>query len=230
MIRSVLLCLAVSVALGAAACSPGATADKDAVEATGKAGMKVDLAERVSSNTYRNTAFGITVTAPDGWYVPDNEMTRKIMEAGADIVTADQKGAAKAAMDASVARTVSIFSFLKHEPGSPQSDDAGIAAVAEDVSIVPSVTRGRDYFFHAKNALKATSVVFEETAPYSTRKIGGQDFDRMDLKLTVMGNTAMQRYFAAKRGKHMILFIQSYTNEADLPVLDKVLDSIKLDW
>jgi hypothetical protein len=217
-------------ALLLAACGPTAVADKDAIPATAKEGVKAGLSEKVGPNIYHNEAYGITATAPDGWYVPDNEMTRKMADAGADIITAEQKGVTKAAMQASVARTVTIFSFMKYAPGTPKYDGCAVMALAENVSILPGIQRGTDYFFHAKNALKMTNVGFEETGPYTIHKIGGRDFDRMDIKVTVSGKTVMQRYHAAKHGEHMVVFIQSYTDEADIPALDKVLDSIKLDW
>ena len=42
--------------------------------------------------------------------------------------------------------------------------------------------------------------------------------------------TAHQRYIAARHGDEVVGFIQSYVDENDLPALDSVIASIKLDW
>jgi len=60
--------------------------------------------------------------------------------------------------------------------------------------------------------------------------IDGHSFERMDLEMGAAGASVTQRYFAARHGVEMVAFIQSYRTEEELALLDKVLDSIKLDW
>ena len=217
MIRSAMMALALGAAMaGAAACSPG--------------GATEVAAEKVSENTYVTKQFGMTAAAPEGWYVMDSEVTEKLMDLGKEITTADFDSRTKAAMESSMNRTTNIFGFLKYAPGAPRDDGAAIMALAEDVSIAPGIERGSDYFFHMRKLLEQPGSNTQINGDYTTVDIGGHSFDRMDVTMTTMGVPVQQRYFAARHGKHVIAFIQSYVTDEDLATLDGVLKSVKLDW
>lgn len=201
-----------------------------ALAATGSACSPAAASREVDKNTYVSEKFGITATAPEGWYVMDSDVTKKLMDVGLNVSTAGADAQTKAAMDASLDRASNIFGFLKHPPGAPVEETAGIMAVAEDVSIAPGVTRGSDYFFHMRKLFERTGQDVQIADSYTTVDIGGQSFDRMDLTMTMMGHTASQRYFAARHANDIIAFIQSYSSPEDLATLDAVLKSIKLAW
>jgi hypothetical protein len=220
MLKTVLTYLAVSVALGAAACSP-----KPAAE-----GAKPELAEKVSPNTYRNGAVGLTVTAPEGWYVADSAFTEKLMDVGKQVSTSSMDAREKAQVDASLARSANIFTFFQHPPGPAMEANAGIMALTENIGAMPGITKGRDYFFHARKVLQQAGVPTKIAEGYSSRKIGGQEFDRMDVLMGAPEIAVSQRYFAARHNDYVMVIIQSYKSDEELAALDKVLDSIKLDW
>jgi hypothetical protein len=223
MIKQTLTPIALAAVMVAAGCGPnGAPA--------GGGSNTADLAQPISKNTYQNKPFGITITAPDGWYVADNEMTRQIMDVGKQLTTDGQNAQTKAAMEASLARSSNLFTFLKHAPGTPVDSNPGILGISEDVSVAPGVERGSDYFFHMRKTLDASGADYDVVGDYETRKIGGQDFDRLEIVLRTMGAAASQRYYAARHGKDMVVFIQSYNAPEDLAALDGVLDSVELDW
>ncbi|MDP3740646.1 MAG: hypothetical protein Q8R02_24885 [Hyphomonadaceae bacterium] len=227
MFKSLKLPVMCAAMLAAANCSP----QTDGIAASiGAPASKAPLVEEISENTYFNKPFGVTVTAPDGWFVMDTEQTGKLMDAGKEIITAGQDVRTKAAMEMSVKRTDNIFSFFKYAPGAPVDDNAAIMSIAEDVGMLPGIASGKDYFFHAKRMLDQTNTEYKVIGDYQLRKIGGRDFDEMDIKMISMGVEVSMRYFAAKRGDDVVLFIQTYRSESDLPELDKILDSIKLDW
>jgi hypothetical protein len=237
MIRSALTALAISASLMAlSACDQSGNIPATSAE-TKQAAIggvsKTDLAEKTSENTYVAKRYGMTATAPDGWYIMDSDITQKLMDVGKALTTADMEAQQKTAMEMSISRTTNIFGFMKFEPGAPRQDGASVMAMAEDISVAPGVKRGSDYFFHLKNVFKQTAADMEIADGYTEVTIGGQSFDRLDLIVKVpdgSGLVAHQRYFATRHGDDMICFIQTYVDEADLPTLDAILASIKLDW
>jgi hypothetical protein len=188
------------------------------------------LAQKLDENTYVNAQFALTVTAPEGWFVADSELTQGVMDAGKDLMTADTDARTKAMIEASLKRSRNIFAFMQHPPGAPVDSNASIMAVAENASFTPGIKTGRDYFFHMKKLMEQTSAAAEVVGEYKSRKIGGQSFDRMDLKMTVMGQPVLQRVYAARHDEWVVILIQAYQTDEQLAELDKVLDSVKLDW
>lgn len=210
-----------------AACGPDGTSPAE----TAKAGSeKPGAATAIGKDTYQNKMLGLTITAPEGWYVAPSDMMEKMMAAGTDLTTSNMDAVTKAAVQGSVQRTASIFTFAAHEPGSTVDYTAAIMGVTEDISIMPGIKRGSDYFFHARKMMEQSAVPTQIAPDYSTRRIGGQEFDRMDVEMGDPGMTVTQRYFAARHGDLIFAIIQSYRTPEELAVLDKVLDSIKLDW
>lgn len=189
-----------------------------------------DVATQVGDNTYRIAVADMTITAPEGWYVADTGMMSKLMDAGKDASTATMDASLKAAVEGAMKRTTSLFSFMEVPPGSPREYIPALIGVSEDVSMLPGVVRGRDYFFHARRVMEQAAVPTVIATDYVERTIGGKSFDRMDVEMGAPGQTVNQRYFAARHGGVVVAFIQSYRTEEELAVLDRALDSIKLDW
>lgn len=218
---------AASLTLAIAACSPpvGAGAKDKA-----GGGPKQDLAAAVGKNVYRNEQFGLTITAPEGWYVADSEVTKQLMEVGADVSLANQSAAKRDALKASVQRSTNIFSFFRHPPGTPTESNPGLLGMAENVGMEPGITSGRDYFFHARKVLEMGAVPTKIAPDYNQRTIGGQKFDRMDVVMGEASQAIQERYFAARHGASMVVLIEAYRTDEELAELDRVLDSIKLDW
>jgi len=132
--------------------------------------------------------------------------------------------------EASKQTTSSIFMMFKDPPGTPVEFNPSVIGVAESVLMSPGVKSGKDYFFHARKVMEQSSIAPEIIGDYSTRKIGGQMFDRMETRLDANGITVNQRLYAAKHDNHIILIVQSYKDETQEKETAAVLDSIRLDW
>ena len=215
MIKSILTCAALCAAMLATGCNRDAGAS--------------GVAEKVSENTYRNAAFGLTVTAPDTWFVMDNQQTEKLMEAGTDMATAGNDKL-KAIADASKQATSNIFTFFKHPVGTPVEFNPSVIGVAENLMMAPGVKTGRDYFFHARKLMEQSSVPIEILGDYTTTKIGGQAFDRMDVRMNANGVSVNQSYYAARHDNFVVVIIQSYQNDAERKETMSVIETIRLDW
>ena len=209
-------------ALAVPACSPKA----------GGAGEKgaATLAAPIDKNTYVNEQFGLTITAPEGWYVMDSAVTKRLMDVGLEMSTSEMDARAKAAVKASADNGSNLFGFMKYAPGKPVESNPGILGVAEDVTVAPGIERGSDYLFHVKTLLGQTGMQANIAEGFQTIKIDGKDFDRMDMEIVSMGRTMFQRYYAARHGNNVVSFIQTYQSPEELAELDKVLQSVKLKW
>ncbi len=192
-----------------------------------RASDKKAFAEAISENAVRSAKFGITAEKPKDWFVLSEELQDAIVDQGAKVATRGNDAAA-GAVEAGMARTTQIFGIFKHEPGSPVEFNPNVFAIAENVSIAPGVKTGSDYFFQFKKLAASMNAQYDfkdETAV----TIGGREFAKLDLTMTVAGQSADQSYYAARDGDEMILFIQNYKTDAERAETDAVIKSIRFD-
>jgi hypothetical protein len=96
------------------------------------------------------------------------------------------------------------------------------------VKIAPGVKTGADYFYQFKKLAAQTNAQYDfkdETAV----KLGGKDFTRLDLTMTIAGQSADQSYYAARMGDEMIIFIQSYKTDAERDETGAIVESVRFD-
>jgi hypothetical protein len=230
--KRILTALAATLALAAVpGCGPNAAPEADAAApAAAAGGVRTVAPEAVGPNTYSIAAHGMTITAPEGWYVADTALMEKLMAVGKDVTTSNMDSSTKAAIDNSLSRAGSLFTFMEVPPGTPRDYIPAIMGVSEDVSMMPGLSRGSDYHFHARKLMEQSPIPTTIAETYTERMIGGQSFDRMDIRMGPPGKEILQRMYAARHGNQVVAIIQSYKTDEELAALDKVLDSIKLDW
>lgn len=172
---------------------------------------------------------GVTVTKPDDWYQMSDQDTGRLMQRGMEVAAGDDKVMARA-MDASRARTLALFAVLQFPPGAPVPFNPSLLGNAENISELPGIKRGADYFFHVKRTLSMSGLAYEivsEPAPYT---IDGQSFDRAELRMEVNGTTVEQAIYLARHGDYMVSIVQSWSGDDQRATTQAVLDGIKLDW
>jgi hypothetical protein len=212
-------------------CGPNVSREADAASPAIAAGaIKVEAPTAVGPNTYTIASQGMTITAPEGWYVADTDLMAKLMEVGKDVTTSNMDSGTKAFVDNSMARAGSLFTFMEVPPGTPREYIPAIMGVSEDVSMMPGLSRGSDYHFHARRLMEQSPIPTTISDTYTERMIGGKSFDRMDIKIGPPGREVSQRMYAARNGNYVVGIIQSYRTDEELAKLDEVLDSITLDW
>lgn len=223
----------IAVALGVlSACGPdGGAPVKSSAQAAAEVSARVPgVATQTSANTYENTEIGLTITAPEGWYVADSASMRSVLKRGAEALTQNMSAADRAGAEVSVNRTGTIFSFSSSPPGAPADSSAQLMGLTEDVRLTPGIKRGSDYLFHVRRSMMLSAMQPKIEDGYVTRKIDGQEFDQMSASADVGGRHVMQRYLAAPHAGMVFTIIQTYQDEKGLAELDKVLDGIKLAW
>ncbi len=190
---------------------------------------KSTVTTEVGANTFRNDYFGLTVTKPGDWFAASSEVIDQVMGLGSEIASSGNDDLKKV-LDASLKRNHSIFMFSKYELGSPVPLNPNIIGIAENVSILPGVKTGEDYFFHVKKMMGQTGLNIEFADGYKQRDIGGVTFDSMDLTMTMNGVTIKETYYAARHDDFMIAIIDIYGADEFKDATSKIIDSIKLDW
>ena len=220
-VKAIPCLMATTLVLAALVASPEAAPDQFSTAAS----------EKVGENTYRIASQGLTVTAPTGWRVVEGDSLSDLLVDADNIVGAGKNAPSKTIRTMVANQTSGLFTF--HQP-LPDSHDgfmpATITGIAENLLLAPGIGSGKDYLLHMKPQLERSPIPMVVEGEFSSRTIGGQSFDRMDVVMVTLPDILRQRHYAAVHGRNVVVFIQSYKTDEDLAVLDKVLDSIKLDW
>jgi len=179
-------------------------------------------AGRVADSTYFNDYFGLQLMIPQGWTVHDAETNKKIMEAGKDIVKADN-AAQQAAYDASVQRTLTLLTIT---PGSTlASSTSGFQCMAERL---PGALSARDYLTLVKSLLMKTGKVVEFERDIYTEMIDGVEFAGIQTVIKYPEGALKQKYRVTIRKGFALGFINTYADEESGAALDKIIKAIKL--
>lgn len=172
---------------------------------------------------------GITVTEPDSWHRLSDRDAETVMDRGVDMAVGDDP-ALQRAMESARNRALAIFAVFEHPPGAPVAFNPSVLANAENITGLPGIQRGADYFFHVRRTLSASGLSYEivaEPAPYA---IDGQSFDRAELQININGIDVKQAIYLARHGDYMVSIVQSWSSDEQKAATQAVLDSIKLDW
>lgn len=182
----------------------------------------------VENSTYRNDYFGLSVKLPSEWSVQDKETQQKLMDLGRKMVEGDDKNL-KAVIKASEMQTVNLFAAFKHPIGTPVPYNPNIMCLAERVSHMPGIKRGKDYHFHSKRLLELSQVEVSFPKEVSTEELGGHDFDVMYVESLITGMTIRQKHYATIMKGYALVFAVSFTNGEEESTLDNVLSSVTFE-
>jgi hypothetical protein len=191
-----------------------------------KASDEIDFGS-VKNSVYHNEYFGLTVTLPSEWSVQDAEARRQIMDKGGKIFAGDDRNL-KAVLKAGEMQSVNLFAACKHPIGTPVPSNPNIMCVAERVSQMPGIKRGKDYLFHAKKLLESGQMRFSFPSEMSTESVGGQDFDVMHVETSMAGMTIRQKYYATIMKGYALTFTVSFTTDEEESALQDILKSVTI--
>jgi len=180
----------------------------------------------IEEGVYRNDYFNLSIKVPENWAVQSQAAQQQLMETGTSLLSGEDENL-KAAMKESQKQTINLFSFFKYEQGSPVAFNPSILSIAEKMSHMPGVKRGSDYHFHAKELLLAGQVNYEFPNEIFTQELSGVSFDVMPGQVTFGNRTVYQNYYATRIKDYVLLFILSYTSDAELEELNQILESIE---
>ena len=179
----------------------------------------------IENSVYKNDYFGLTLTIPENWSVPNQESRQQLMKIEKEVIAGEDENL-KAVMNAAELQSVNLLFLSKHPLGSPVAFNPNIVSVAEKIQHMPGIKRGKDYLYHSKILLESTKLDVSFPEEISTVTLGGVEFDVMYVHMTVLGNTVKQEYFATIKKGYALTLILSYLTDEDKADLVKVLDSI----
>jgi hypothetical protein len=179
----------------------------------------------LSSSTYSNKYFGLTVMLPEGWAVQDHQAQQKMMKLGGEMIAGGDKNL-QALVKASEPQTVNLFAAFAHPVGAPVAFNPSIVCVAERLDQLPGIKRGSDYLFHMRRALEAGQVKVAFPKDVWSERLGGREFDVMFIEMTVGATTIRQRYYVLVHKGYALGFVASASTSDEETQLKRVMESV----
>lgn len=175
----------------------------------------------VSGRTYRNIEFGFEVTFPITWLIPGDDFEAEMKKAGFDLSLSPPPGVTgvdRARMNKALQQVSILLTAYRSMPGS--IDNAIVRISTEDLSTSPQIRDAVDYFDAMRAQFKAMKLPpdfkYSET---QAEQLGKKQFGFLDSS----SSAGKKRLYATVRNGHALLFSISYTQDADLQVLRRVL-------
>jgi hypothetical protein len=184
----------------------------------------------ITDSTYKNDYFGMRLMIPAGWTIYDAQGRRVLIEQGRQQFTNNEKSV-QDQLDAGISRTVNLLTISK-----PAEDGSGIenAIFVCGAEFVPrtassATATSHDYLAEVKRLLGLTKIPYKLEDPVRSEKINGIDFAVLIVSSESPRGKVRQKYYAIMKKGYAIYFISTYINEADLAVMDKLMNSIKFE-
>ena len=193
---------------------PSESKDADATPAAGDGVFE--------GRRYENAFFGLTVTVPDGWYLPSADDFERVMAAGAKL--AGQTAAPAAVGDET--EDAKLFSIFRHSPQSDGTSNPCLIAVAESVGSEGEDNASRDCLKQLNRSLKEGPLDWATDGLIVTEEIGGVSFCSMQGRLSDGSHFVDQTYYVTIRKEYAVCFVLSYTDEEQRGELEEILSMV----
>ncbi len=188
---------------------------------------KSAITTSADNKTYRNELFGLVVEKPEGWYSQSAKEILAMYKQGNQVLSGNNENM-KTMIDAALAKTLTLFSFFQYPPGTPGKMNANIVSTAENTSLYPGIKTGCDYLYHAKKSLESSQLNMKFSEKCDAETISGQTFGHYKVTIEVGKTIVYQDYYACKKGEHILSFIKTYSDEASMGMIDKILGTVKV--
>lgn len=181
----------------------------------------------IANGVYTNDYFNMSIKVPDNWIVQSQAAQQELMKTGSNLISGEDKNL-KAILNEAEKQTVNMFLFFKFEQGTAVPFNPSIISIAERMSHMPGVKRGSDYHFHAKKLLESGQLEYEFPNEIYTKVISGVSFDVMPVQITINNLTVYQEYYAARIKDYVLMFILSYSSDAEIDELNTIVSGLKI--
>jgi hypothetical protein len=194
---------------------------------TKKASDEIDFGT-INNSVYHNNFFGLNVPLPKEWSLQDQTEQRRLMKAGAKLVSGDDKNM-EAMVKASELQSVNLFAIFEHPVGSPVPYNPSVISIAESVQHAPGIKSGRDYHYQAKKVLEGGQLEVSFPKDIYTQQLGGVDFDVMETQIKARGLVIRQKYYATIIKGYALCMVTSFTSDEEDASLQKILTGLSFD-
>jgi hypothetical protein len=185
------------------------------------------LTKSIDGKTYLNQFFKLTVEKPEGWYAQNSEELLALMKRGSDLVAGDDKNF-RAALDASLKSSITIFFFSEVPPGTPGKPNPNLVSIAENITASPGIKNGCDYIALAKEIVNKSQIKIDFEDKCESKIVNGTEFKIVNAQINVGDRKIKQRYFALIKDSHAISVIQTFFDPESEAKVNQVLNSIKI--
>jgi hypothetical protein len=176
----------------------------------------------VSGRTYTNSTFGIDITFPDTWLIPDSDFEAYMKKQGFDLSLKAPDSlppSSKTIVDQAIKRVHILVTAYRSMPGA--ADNAIVRISVEDLTANPQIKDAVDYF----DAIRSMYGTMKLPADFKysetqAEKLGSKQFGFLDVTSTA----GKKRMYATMRGRYAIMFTLSYSKSEDLEILRQVLE------
>ncbi len=181
----------------------------------------VNFLGNIENHVYKNSFFGLQMSIPQSWIVVDQETTAATSKVGLDMFKSKNEKNNRALQD-SVNNEVALLNVAKKPIGS-----LGNAVFMMATRKQPSAAVTPSMLAEATKSALATSPGLKLTQGLRLRTIAGKQFALLDYTVTANGQTASIKFFATMVRNYSLTFSLSCADEADLPELQKIVESMK---
>jgi hypothetical protein len=189
-----------------------------------KAPDKIDFGS-VAGSVYQNKYLGFMLTAPPTWSFQNQDAQREAMRKGQALVSGGDKNLS-ALMDAAKLQTVNLFAVSKFPLGAAVTYNPALIAAAEYVGNLPGIQRGKDYLFHARQGLQATTMQVSFPRDMYTVELGKVSFDVMEVEIALLGKKVREKFYSTIRRGYALFFVMAFTNDDDESTERRSLETI----
>lgn len=190
--------------------------------ACGGKDKKVDLGV-TGAGTYTNDYFGVSLNFPKDWDVQDAEGMNELAEAGKELIAGDD-AKKKKQLDLAEAKTLNLLVVSQYPLGGEELG-ASFMSVAEKVSKLQGIESGKDYLEASKKLMEQSGVPYEYHE-ITTAKVGGKDFDVMQVTLDAGDFVVTQDYYSTLIEGYAFNFISTYVDDASKASIDEIVQSV----
>lgn len=181
-----------------------------------------------TGDIWRVEYFGFNVTKPGDWYAMDSALASEVLFAAGNMATHGNNALQGAAKE-SEKNTQPLFVFFQFPYGKPVESNPSVLGISESLRLTPGIESGADVLKSAKMIMTQTNIAYTFEDEIETVQIDGAPFDRMDVTISALGQSAKQSYYARVIDGYAVTFIQSWLTPEEKALTDEVISSIRFD-
>ena len=176
---------------------------------------------KVDGKTYTNSTFGFEVVFPDTWLIPGDDFEGFMKGKGYDlrVKVKSTDPQAKANIKRFEKQVTLLLTAYRSMPGTPNN---GIVLISvEDLADNPKIKDAVDYFDVMRSQIMTMKLPPDfKYSEVQAEKLGAMQFGYLETS----SSAGKKRMYATVRGGYAIMFTLSYSADADLVTMRRILE------
>jgi hypothetical protein len=187
-------------------------------------GKKLDYG-KLEGSIYTNDFFNMQLTVPPQWVVNGDEVKKRMLATGQEIVKSDDARTERAIKNAAD-RTFQLLTLSRVAMGTAPLNSS-FTCVAEEIPESTGVTQGDQYLNKMKESFKYSSLPLRVERDTYSEMIGGTQFFGLSVVAKIGTLEVPQTYHAYVTHGYALLFIGTLFNEQDRKTIDGIIGSVR---